>query len=131
MLKLEFGVENAKEISAALAMVENLPEYFNPLMREWAGRTTMNNLWGMKNYAPSRAGSDYRRTGRLGSSWGYREMGPGQFSFENTHEAAGFVVGEDQAWMHRGRWWQAAERIDEQVMALALLLSEKLGKWPK
>lgn len=131
MLKLEFGVENAKEIAAALALVEDLPAYLTPEMREWAGRTTSTHLWGMKNYASARPGSDYRRTGRFGSSWGYREVSRGQFSFENTHEAAGMIVGDDQAWMHRGRWWQAAERIDEQVMQLALLLTEKLGRWPK
>lgn len=130
-MKLQFGVENAKEIAAALALVENLPVYFNPMMREWAGRTVSTHLWGMKNYASQRPGSDYQRTGRFGSSWGYREAGQGMFSFESSHEAAELVVGEDQAWMHRGRWWQAAERIDEQVMQLALILEEALRKWPK
>lgn len=129
MIKLEFGVENAQEVAASLALVENLPVYLNPLIREWAGRTTSTHLYGMKNYAPPRG--DYRRTGQLGNSWGYRELSPGQFSFENKADYAGYVVGdEEQAWMHRGRWWQAAERIDEQVIALALLLDEALSKWP-
>lgn len=131
MFKAEFGVENAKEISAALALIEDLPVYFNPLMRDWAGRTTMNYLWGMKNYAPPRSGSDYDRTGRFGSSWGFREVSAGQFSFENTHEAAELIVGEDQAWIHRGRWWKASERIDERIVDLALMLVDKLSKWPK
>lgn len=130
-MKLEFGVENAKEISAALALVENLPVYLNPLMREWAGRTTSTWLWGMKNYVSPRPGSSYQRTGELGNSWGYHELGPGQFSFDNMSDHAQMVVGEDQAWMHRGRWWQAAERIDEHIVELALLLTEQLNKWPQ
>ncbi len=129
MLNLEFGVENAKEISAALALVEDLPVYLNPFMREWAGKTTRNHLWGMKNYAPPRAGSTYQRTGRFGNSWSYHEMSMGQFSFESAHEAAGYIVGDDQAWMHRGRWWQASGRIEEQVMELALFLDDALRKW--
>lgn len=130
-MKLELGIEGTKEVSAALALVENLPVYLTPVMREWAGRTVNTHLWGMKNYASPRPGSDYRRTGRFGSSWGYREMGQGMFSFESSHEAAEMIVGEDQAWMHRGRWWTAEERIDEQVMQLALILEEVLRKWPK
>lgn len=131
MIKLELSVENVKEVAAALAQIEDLPQFFSPQMREWADRTTSTHLWGMKNYAPPRAGSDYQRTGRFGGSWGYHEVGPSQVSFENQHEAASLIVGEDQAWMHRGRWWQAAQRIEEHVIELALLLTEALSKWPK
>lgn len=131
MIKLELSVENVKEVAAALAQIEDLPQFFSPQMREWAGRTTSTYLWGMKNYASPRAGSDYQRTGRFGGSWGYHEVGPSQVSFENTHEAASLIVGEDQSWMHRGRWWQAAQRIEEHVIELALLLTEALSKWPK
>ena len=131
MVKLDFSVENVKEVAAALAQIEDLPKYFAPQFRDWAGRTTSTHLWGMKNYAPAPPGSEYQRTGRFGSSWGYHEVGPSQASFENTHEAASLIVGEDQAWMHRGRWWQAYQRIEEHVMDLLPLLIEALGKWPK
>ncbi len=129
-MKVDVGVENVKEVSTALALLEDLPKYLHPQVRDWAAQTTNTFLWGMKNYAPAPAGSTYQRTGELGNSWGIREAGPGQVSFENAAGYAQLVVGDDQAWMHRGRWWMARERIEENLLQLVQILSEALGKWP-
>lgn len=130
MVELKLDIKNSKEVADALAALEELTTYFHPTMRGWVDQTTRNDLWGMKNYAPPRPGSDYVRTGRFGESWAYRDDGPSSFIFENVHEAASLIAGDDQAWMHRGRWWQAADRVEERLDDLMKRLEEALRKWP-
>ncbi len=84
----------------------------------------------MGNYPPPPAGSTYQRTGQLGSwSWRVEKPGGGQYAFTNATPYAGYVVGEDQAFMHRNRWWIASERIDEQMVDLALRLAKAVEVW--
>lgn len=125
-----FEVVNADDIAAALAQVEDLPAYLNSPFVEWAEATLHNNLWGMKNYAAPRPGSSYERTGDLGMSWDVWPMGESQVLFENWHQAAELVVGENQAWMHEGRWWRAYDRIEEQGEKAVSMLVEQLNRWP-
>lgn len=128
-IKLEFGLENAKEIAAALALLEDLPSYLTPAMSQWSGTVLHKRLSGTGNYPPPRG--NYQRTGRLGSSWKATPLSPGQYEFSNPTEYAGYVVGDDQAWMHQGRWWKVSERIDETIIELALLLDKALSQWPR
>lgn len=130
MVELEFKVENSKAVTDALAAIEELTTYFHPTMRGWAEQTTLNYLWGMKNYPQQRPGSDYQRTGEFGESWSVMDEGPSHFIFESDHAAASLIVGDDQAWMHRGRWWRATERIEDRVDVLIQALEEALRKWP-
>lgn len=129
-INLEFGIENAQEVAASLALLENLPEYLRNDILGWASWTLRSRLQGTMQYPPPPSGSTYHRTGQLGSRWTIREAGSGMYAFENPTPYAGYVVGDEQAWMHRGRWWKASERIEEQVVELALLLDRKLRAWP-
>lgn len=130
MITLDLKIENTDAVAAALATLEDMPRFFHPVMGKWVDRTGREYLWGMRNYAPPPAGSTYIRTGRLGDSWSSSELDWSAFVFENRADYAGLVVGEDQAWMHRGRWWRATDRIAERTDELMRDLEEALGRWP-
>jgi hypothetical protein len=130
-INLEFGIENAKEVAASLALLEDLPAYLNNDFDAWASMTLHRYLRGTTNYPPPPSGSTYQRTGNLGGGWAATKTANSVYSFDNPVEYAGYVVGDDQAFMHRGRWWQASERIDERIVELALMLDAKLKRWPQ
>lgn len=88
----------------------------------WSQDLVRTMLKGMRNYPPERPGQRYRRTGKLGGSWGTRQAGRLQRSIYNTAVYSVYVVGNaegsGQAWMHRGRWWLARRRILSYVPSL-------------
>ena len=131
-IKLEFGFENVQEIAASLARLEDLPTYLKPIIDQWAGEVITNRLAGQGNYPPPPAGSTYQRTGQLGMGWGNPiSTGRGEYMFKNDTPYGGYVVGDDQAFMHRGRWWVASQRIEESLVDLAVALDKALSEWPK
>jgi hypothetical protein len=81
----------------------------------WA-RKTAKRLKGTP-YPPKPAGSTYRRTGRLANKWRAEKQKDGVWDIINDAKSprgvfyADYVVGEEQAWMHEGRWWQAHTEI--------------------
>jgi hypothetical protein len=85
-------------------------------------RTIQDVLAGMVQYPPERPGQRYVRTGRLGDSWTARAYGKYHITFKNAAPYARYVIGdgkgEGQAWMHKGRWWTAVERIATQTPRL-------------
>lgn len=77
---------------------------------------------GSDAYPPERPGSSYDRTGELGRSWDIDNLDIDglSLSFDVTNDAAGpggfyaaYVVGDPQAWMHVGHWWQADDKLDD------------------
>jgi len=127
---ISIEISSLDDVAAALAQLEDLPAYLNTPFVEWGEATLMNNLWGMKNYAPPPPNSTYQRTGQLGTDWDVHGIADSQVLFVNWHEAAELVVGENQAWMHEGRWWKAIDRIEEQAEKAISMLIERLNKWP-
>lgn len=81
-------------------------------------------------YPPERPGQTYVRTGRLANSWSAVRAAEGRWLIRNSAPYSGYVVGrEQQAWMHRGRWWIAENVIQREVEetltpALTKLLQE-------
>ncbi len=128
-LSLEFTVENARELAAALERLSDLPKFFAPAFDAWAIDTTSRRLSGMGNYPSPPAGSTYQRTGEFGSSWSTAELGPSKVEFLNTTPYGDLVAGEAQAWMHRGRWWVAVKRIEEDIAVLLTFLEKALSEW--
>lgn len=110
------------------------PEATNPIMREWTQEVAAHLR--AKPYPPERAGQKYRRTGRLGRRWRAMNPRPGITQIINKARAPGgseyasFVVGDhrgdNQAWMHVGRWWKARTEVDQYTPKLTEVLSKKL-----
>ncbi len=127
-LKIEFTVENAAKLAAALERLRDLPSFFAPAFWDWTVDTPSRRLVGMGNYPPPPAGSTYWRTGEFGGSWSVREQAPSKVQFLNSAPYAELVAGEDQAWMHRGRWWVAFTRIEEDIPTLLTYLEKALSE---
>jgi hypothetical protein len=64
-------------------------------------------------YPPKRPGQRYVRTGQLANRWAVVREASSRYQIINQARSkrgvyyAGYVVGKQQAWMHKGRWWQA------------------------
>lgn len=106
-------------------------------------------VWeNVQPYPPPPSTSTYRRTGTLGRTLGVSQGGamggkPDIFGvkeegditigeFGTNLEYAPYVIGENQAWMHQGRWWtiaDVAEKSKEKVEALFEVCAERLAAW--
>lgn len=101
------------------------PKETDEVMRVWAEDTRM--LLKRTPYPAKPANSRYIRTGKLASSWRKDRIKPGVWIIANNARGpkgrfyARYVVGvkdgagdQRQAWMHRNRWWNADEVIEQQ-----------------
>jgi hypothetical protein len=56
-----------------------------------------------------------------------------EYSIFNQTPYASFVVGDDQgqdqAWMHRGRWWVGAQEITNRTSDLVATLEKEIRKF--
>lgn len=77
-------------------------------------------------YPPQRPGQTYKRTGRLANSFAVKKQGPAVYTLVNSAEYASFVIGENQAWMHKGRWYQFLEEVNKRTPALVKNLTKAL-----
>jgi hypothetical protein len=101
-----------EEILRRWANVPGINSALGRIMALWARTVVATRLRGRGHYPAPPAGSTYIRTGRLGAGWDVRMTGPLEHRIVNPTIYATYVVGERQAWMHRGRWWTARQRID-------------------
>lgn len=82
-------------------------------------------------YPPERSGQRYIRTGRLGHSW--RNQRPRKMVRVITNRAStarsgfygGYVVGQQQAYMHRNRWYIASELVEADLPKLIKRVGNK------
>lgn len=114
---------------------------------------SLNSLWEkVPAYPPQEPDAKYRRTGTLGKSLGssmsggatseptvyrIRQLGEGNFegAFGTNLDYAEFVIGENQAGMHKSNWWniqtianRAADKIERLWQKAGELLAEFLDK---
>ena len=83
------------------------------------GRYAQGALQG-RPYPSERPGQTYRRTGQLNRAWYARITKNDTISIINPAKGksgyyASYVVGDQQAWMHAGRWWQARNVVEESL----------------
>lgn len=102
-----------------------MPRNVQQVIHKW-GQKTRAKLKGWP-YPPRRPRQKYVRTGNLANSWKAVDTRHG-VSIDNTATYARYVVGDNQAWMHKGRWWQARPLIEDSIPALTLELTKEIEK---
>lgn len=101
------------------SLAKTHPEITDPVIGDFmrAERAALKST----PYPAPRPLQKYKRTGRLANSWKVEKLKAGVYQMVNTakgksgQEYAGFVVGKQQAWMHKGRWWIAADETQKRV----------------
>lgn len=131
---IEFKLVGYQRVENKLRLLASQhPEVYENTMGQWAN-TTRGKLKSTPYPAP-RPGQRYRRTGRLANSWRVEKGGPGQVSISNSAQGRSgyygpYVVGDGkgnlQAWMHEGRWWLAADIIQQEARQLTEDMSRDL-----
>lgn len=89
---------------------------------EAVGKLVESEPWRLRNepYPPIVPMQRYKRTGILANSWRQEKIRPGHWLISNiarqkNRQYAEYVVGsaDDQAKVHRGRWWVGRDKIEE------------------
>lgn len=103
----------------------------NNVLNEW-GQATVNHL-AQKRYPPPPANSRYVRTGTLGRSFGRTDAREGTIRLRNTaNQGRGYypvyVISEQQAAIHAGRWWTMPDVIRDRAPQLEALIKRRLER---
>lgn len=123
----EVSIRGAEAAGRAIPGTTEMERLIDDALTEWGKETLDGHLYGMANYAPPPPNSTYVRTGALGADWGLRRAGKMAIAFTNNMHYAGYVVGQQQAAIHAGRWWIALERIRERLDKLTAKIADKVG----
>lgn len=112
-----YGYNRVANKLRALAKVHT--EITDPIISEFAKGERIA-LKGTPYPAP-RPMQKYKRTGTLANRWAVEKISVGAYKIvnrakgKNGKEYAEFVIGKQQAWMHKGRWWIAADETQKRV----------------
>jgi hypothetical protein len=117
---MRITVTGDKELVRRLdAFNVKVQDVMDKALNDSLGDLVTTRLYGMENYVPKPPQSKYVRTGTLGAGWGLERPERNRFWIVNAVAYRKYVVGDrdkrGQAWMHRGRWWLARERIEEAI----------------
>lgn len=107
------------------------PGSFDKTVGRWAKRTS--NRLRKKKYPPTRPGQRYKRTRTLARSWHAKRQKSMVWNIENRAQQKGriyasYVVGDRQAWMHKGRWWIASQEIEKMREELTGMLNKDIER---
>ena len=117
MPTIEIELKGLSGVQKAIDNLADVSEWGTGVMVQW-GQIEQARLKA-KKYPPKRPGQKYIRTGRLGRSWSSRGTGNLEVTIRNRAAFKGrfyapYVVGDNQSWMHVGRWWIGRESIIEE-----------------
>lgn len=119
------------------------PEKFQAVIRKTLETSLLKIEENVPDYPPEPVDSSYTRTGTLG-----RTLSAG--AADNIHEVtqtgdyseasfgtrlgyAQYVIGDnEQAWMHKGRWWRLVdvlEKIKDDIEHLFQVAAEEMAAW--
>lgn len=112
-------------------------EIVDPIMEDWV-KDMRHTLKG-KPYPAKRQGQRYIRTGRLANSWRTQHVKSGVWGIINqatgnhgqkyAFRVVGDNKGDNQAWMHKGRWWLAYDAISGYIPDLRRRLTKALESY--
>lgn len=129
-IQIDFsGVNRVANWLRVLAV--KLPNAVNEEAEEWGQQAVIELK--MKPYPPQRAGSSYVRTFQLRQMWKMEKHSAGQFSIVNLARQRGrlyaqYVVGEAQAQIHEGRWWQVRKVIERLFPRLRKRIANRIDR---
>jgi len=129
MIDVQLKIENVEQLAAAM---QQLPAAIGGGV-DTATRLALQLVAGqLAGYPPPPPGTRYRRTNLLGQWWsaatprmGYRAGAAGvaiSGEIRNARPGIGYVQGEEQAEVHRGRWRTAQQIVDEMQAQIDALL---------
>ncbi|MDQ2995462.1 MAG: hypothetical protein M3R61_00180 [Chloroflexota bacterium] len=108
------------DVQAAIAKLGN---GIQPMLRTVSGQARRILVDALTDYPSARPGQRYTRTNALKRGW--QRASPldqgGSFQLVNATPYAGLVQGDDQDWMHAGRWKKAsaiARDHEEEILGL-------------
>lgn len=130
-------------IPETVRALADYPRIAEPHYRAATEAALLDTVGTVAEYPPGAPNSTYRRTGTLGRTWTsaqpeFRSMGTGfEGSIGNATPYAPYVQGDEQARVHRGRWWKVesivkarTERIESFFKAatrkIVALVNQKL-----
>lgn len=121
------GISRLKNALRKLAALDR--NILEPETEKWAGQTV--KTLRATPYPAKRPGQTYVRKGRLTGSWKAERQGIGKWAIVNLARGKGqgyaaYVVGENQAFMHLGRWWKARDIIEKRIPVLTNSLAKKI-----
>lgn len=115
-------------------LASDMEKELDPVVGTWT-RWTRSRLKA-RAYPPMRPRQTYVRTGQLANRWRVEKKGPSRHAIMNDARGprgqlyATYVVGdgrgENQAWMHKNRWWIARDVINETTPQLTTALSARI-----
>lgn len=86
------------------------PDWIDEPTEKWCKNAAA--MIAVEPYPPAPAGSTYTRTYTLPTGWAVERKRSASYTIVNRVPYAHWVVSKaSQAWMHRGRWWTAEEKI--------------------
>lgn len=118
------GINRVRNALRRLAALDRT--ILQPGLKEWS--QLVRKQLKAKPYPSQRPGQTYVRTGNLANRWAAEPIGTSAVTITNTADHAGFVVGDNQAGVHAGRWWQASPVIEEQMPSLTKKLSQEIER---
>lgn len=122
-------VQGADVIAAKFGrFISASPGAFDRVTGKWA-RGVVYKLSHI-GYPPKRPGQRYVRTMNLKHSFAARRIQSSQWAIENRATAKGrlyasYVIGDNQAWMHKGRWYIMSEQVEKEVPKLTEMLNQE------
>ncbi len=126
---MSFSVEikGINRVANALRKLAALDKtILDPVLKRWA-QGVRQKLKGT-SYPAKRPGQTYVRTGNLANKWAVDQMSTGVWAIANRADYAEYVIGEEQAWFHEGRWWQAKDIIEGEIPQLTEDLSNEIER---
>jgi len=125
MATIEIKIKGLARVRAKLAkLIAMDANIITPELKEW-GKDEADRLQNTA-YPPPRPQQRYKRTGKLGRSWSSSVIGSAAVKISNNAGYAPWVVGEKQAWMHAGRWWQARPIVEKDIPELTKSITKKI-----
>lgn len=123
-------IQHLPEVASA---IKKIGDGIQPALRTVSGQARRLLVDALSEYPEERPGQKYVRTNALGRGWERStpiDQGRG-FQLINAIPYVGLVQGDNQSWMHVGRWQKASEIAhdhEEEILALYESAIEELTK---